>query len=171
MNDTLKPKVGEYAPYYENYIKKVVNEDIEKLLLTQIQEVRNYFEAMGEEQSLKTYAEGKWTGKEVLSHIIDTDRVMTFRALCFARGEKSPLPSFDQDEYVARSMANAIPLNKLIEDFEFSRYACHSMFKTLPIESWSNIGVASGFEVSVRALFYIITGHVAYHLEILRERY
>ncbi|MCH7408357.1 DinB family protein [Belliella sp. DSM 111904] len=171
MNETFKPKVGEYAPYYESYIKRVINENIDKLLLTQIQEVRSYFETMGEEKSNETYAEGKWTAKEVLSHMIDTDRIMTFRALCFARGEKSPLPSFDQDEYVARSMANAIPLNKLIEDFEFSRYACVSLLKTLPIDSWSNIGMASGYEVSVRALFYIMTGHVAHHLAILKERY
>ncbi len=171
MNESIKPKEGEYAPYYGKYINKIINEDISKLLLNQVEEVRRFYEAMGEEKSLNTYADGKWTAKEVLNHITDTDRVMTFRALCFARGEKAALPGFDQDVYVLNSAANEVPLVNLLEDFEMSRYALVSLLKTLPEESYTRMGNASGHDVSVRALFYIMAGHVMHHLEILKERY
>lgn len=171
MNENIFPKEGEYAPYYHKYISKIENIDVSKLLLNQIEEVRRYYECMGEEKSQLAYAPGKWTAKEVLNHICDTDRVMTFRALCFARGERAAFPGFDQDEYVANSGANKIPLNLMLEDFEMSRYALVSMIKSLPEDSYSRIGNASGFDVSVRALIYIIAGHTEHHLEILKERY
>jgi hypothetical protein len=117
------------------------------------------------------YAPGKWTAKEVLSHIIDTDRVMTFRAMCFARGEKATLPGFDQDLYVANAAANKVPLVNLLEDFEMSRYAMVSMMKTLPEEAFARFGKANGHHVSVRSLFHIMAGHTLHHLSILRERY
>ncbi|MFN3800196.1 DinB family protein [Belliella pelovolcani] len=171
MNESMKPKVGEYAPYYGKYIDKIINEDISKLLLNQVEEIRKFYEEMGEEKSNQAYAEGKWTAKEVLNHIADTDRVMTFRALCFSRGETSPLPGFDQDIYVSNARANDIPLMNLLEDFEMQRYALVSMLKTLPIASYTKTGIASNHEVSVRALFYIMAGHVFHHLEVLKERY
>ncbi|AFL85207.1 hypothetical protein Belba_2662 [Belliella baltica DSM 15883] len=171
MNENLIPKEGEYAPYYGKYIEKIIGQDISKLLLNQIEEVRRYFESKGEESSGTAYGPGKWTAKEVLNHIIDTDRVMTFRAMCFARGEKASFPGFDQDIYVANSDANQVPLMNLLEDFEMSRYALVSMMKTLPQESFTRFGNASGHEVSVRALFHIMAGHTLHHLTILKERY
>ncbi|MFD2036637.1 DinB family protein [Belliella marina] len=171
MNESIFPNESEYAPYYHTYISKIKNEDLTKLLLNQIEEVRRYFEAKGEEKSLLAYEEGKWTGKEVLGHMIDTDRVMTFRALCFARGEKAILPGFDQDEYVANSGSNEVPLNNLLEDFEMSRYALVSLFKTLPQSAYTRLGNANGYDVTVRALFHIIAGHTEHHLRILKERY
>lgn len=171
MNENFTPNVGEYAPYYGKYIEKIIGQDLPKLLLNQIEEVRRYFESKGDEKSELAYAPGKWTAKEVLSHIIDTDRVMTFRAMCFARGEKASLPGFDQDLYVVNSNANKLPLTNLLEDFEMSRYALVSMMKTLPEESFLRIGNASGYDVSVRALFHIMAGHTLHHLTILKERY
>lgn len=171
MNENFIPKQGEYAPYYEKYIEKVKGQDLHKLLLNQIEEVRRYFEPKGNKNSEEAYSPGKWTAKEVLSHIIDTDRVMTFRAMCFARGEKATLPGFDQDLYVANSFANNIPLVNLLEDFEMSRYAMVSMIKTLPEEAFARSGNANGYDVSVRAIFHIIAGHTLHHLSILRERY
>ena len=115
MNEMLTPQEGEFAPFYSGYVAWVKGKDIPKVLLSQIEEVRFLFEKMGEEKSLKAYAPGKWTPKEVLGHIIDTDRIMCFRALCFARGEKSELPGFDQDAYVSNAHFNNIPLPKLLE--------------------------------------------------------
>lgn len=171
MNENFIPKQGEYAPYYEKYIENIIGQDLHKLLLNQIEEIRRYFEPKGNENSELAYAPGKWTAKEVLSHIIDTDRVMTFRAMCFARGEKATLPGFDQDIYVANSAANSVPLVNLLEDFEMSRYAMVSMMKTLPEEAFARFGNANGYNVSVRALFHIMAGHTLHHLTILRERY
>ena len=171
MNEILTPQEGEYGKFYEGYIFWVKRKDIHKLMLLQIEEVRMLFEKMGEEKSKLAYAPGKWTAKEVLGHITDTDRMMCFRALCFARGEKAALPGFDQDQYVQTAGFNDIPLVRLLEDFEMSRYAITSMLKSLPLESLKNIGIANEYEVSVRALFNIIPGHTQHHLNILRERY
>jgi hypothetical protein len=171
MNERMQPKEGEFAPFYAGYIARVKNDNLSDLLLSQIEEVLVYFKKQGEELSLKSYGEGKWTQKEVLGHITDTDRIMTFRALCFARGEKSMLPGFDQDHYVATANFNSIPLVDLLQDFEFSRFALVSLLRNLPENSLTNLGNANGFDVSVRALFTIIAGHTDHHLSILKERY
>jgi hypothetical protein len=166
MNERMQPKEGEFAPFYSGYIARVKNDNLPDLLLSQIEEVLVYFKKQGEELSLKSYGEGKWTQKEVLGHITDTDRIMTFRALCFAREEKSMLPGFDQ-----AANFNSIPLVDLLEDFEVSRFALVSLLRNLPENSLTNLGNANGFDVSVRALFTIIAGHTDHHLSILKERY
>lgn len=171
MNEILTPQEGEFAPFYSGYIAWVQGKDISKILLSQIEEVRVLFEKMGEENSQKAYAPGKWTPKEVLGHMIDTDRMMCFRALCFARGEKSELPGFDQDVYVSNAHFNNITLAKLLEDFEMSRYSLTSLLQSLPIDSLTNMGIANGAKVSVRALFNIIPGHTQHHLNVLKEKY
>ncbi|MCL6260563.1 DinB family protein [Aquiflexum sp. TKW24L] len=171
MNELLVPREGEYESYYTGYVNWVIGKDIPSLLLEQVDEIRKFYEQMGEEKSLLAYEPGKWTGKEVLGHIIDTDRIMTFRALCFARGEKAALPGFDQDQYVATADFNSVLLSDLLEDFEQSRKALVTLTKNLPESSYTNIGNANGFKVSVRALIYIIAGHSQHHLNILRQRY
>jgi len=171
MNELLIPQEGEYGQFYEGYISWVKGKDIPKILLNQIEEIRGYYEKLGEEKSNLAYAPDKWTAKEVLGHITDTDRMMCFRALCFARGEKAALPGFDQDQYVATAGFNGIPLVRLLEDFEMSRYALTSMLKSLPMESLKNTGIANENVVSVRALFNIIPGHTQHHLNVLKEKY
>ncbi|MCH6202172.1 DinB family protein [Aquiflexum sp. LQ15W] len=171
MNELLVPHEGEYESYYTGYVNWVIGKDVPTLLLEQVDEIRKFYEQMGEEKSLLAYETGKWTGKEVLGHIIDTDRIMTFRALCFARGEKAALPGFDQDQYVATADFNNIPLSALLEDFELSRKALVSLLKNLPESTYANIGVANGFQVSVRALFHIIAGHAQHHLNVLMLKY
>jgi hypothetical protein len=171
MNELLVPQEGEYESYYTGYVNYVKGKDIPALLLAQVTEIREFYEVMGEQKSLLAYAPGKWTAKEVLGHIIDTDRIMIFRALCFARGEKAALPGFDQDQYVATADFNSIPLSDLLEDFGQSRKALVSLIKNLPESSYSNLGNANGFKVSVRALINIIAGHLQHHLLILRQRY
>jgi len=171
MNELLVPHEGEYESYYTGYVNWVIGKDIPSLLLGQVEEIRKFYEQMGEEKSLLAYAPGKWTGKEVLGHIIDTDRIMTFRALCIARGEKASLPGFDQDRYVATAEFNKIPISRLLDDFEISRRALVSLFANLPESTYANIGVANGFQVSVRALFHIIAGHAQHHLNVLMLKY
>lgn len=171
MNEQLIPKEGEYGAYYEAYISRVKGQEIFALLLSQVNEVKNVFEKLGEPKSNLAYAEGKWSAKEVLGHIIDTDRIMAYRALCVARGEQQSLPGFDQDSYVVLGKFNDIPLEKLLEEFELSRIALASMFKNIPLADYSNVGLANNYPVSVRALIHIILGHAAHHLNVLEEKY
>jgi hypothetical protein len=171
MNNIQQPKEGEYANYFKGYLALNSTESYQEQLMTQIESCFSLFETKGEEWANKAYAEGKWTPKEVLGHIIDTERIMTFRALCFARGEKSPLPGFEQDEYVANAEFNQVHFQDLLKDFKNHRLALLSLIKTLPEESLSNLGLASGNSISPRALFWIIPGHFAHHFSILKERY
>lgn len=171
MNELLIPQEGEYNPYYETYFNWVKGKDLFKILLSQIEEVRNFFEKMGEEKSMLAYAEGKWSAKEVLGHITDTDRVMAYRALSIARGEQASLPGFDQDAYVQTALFNEVPLVRLLEEFEMTRYALVSMLRNIPESTYANLGVANNVPVTVRALINIIAGHTIHHMNILRERY
>ncbi len=171
MNEHMQPKEGEFAPFYAGYISRVIGKNIPEFLLSQVEEIMIYYKEQGEEKSMTSYGEGKWTQKEVLGHISDTDRIMTFRALCFAREEKAMLPGFDQDQYVQKANFNDRSLIHLLEDFEVSRFALMAMLKNLPENCLANLGNANGYDVSVRALFHIIAGHADHHLQILRERY
>ncbi|RPA69615.1 DinB family protein [Cyclobacteriaceae bacterium YHN15] len=171
MNEQLIPKEGEYGAYYEGYISYVKGLDIPVLLLSQIEEVRNIFEKLGELKSNLPYAEGKWSAKELLGHLTDTDRIMAYRALCIARGEQLSLPGFDQDSYVVQGKFNDVPLMQLLEEFEMSRYALVSLLKNLSETVYSNTGLANNNPASVRALFHIIAGHTVHHLQVLKEKY
>ena len=122
-------------------------------------------------QSLYRYAANKWSIREVLNHINDTERVFTFRALWFARGFESPLPSFDQNVGVAAARADEVAWQELVDEFRALRSATLALFRTLPDEAWARGGVASEKQVSVRALAYMVAGHVIHHVAILRERY
>lgn len=171
MNDLIKPTVGEYTGFNSAYVSGVLHEDFLGLYLSQIDDVKEIYGQLGEEKSNLAYAPGKWTGKEVLGHIIDTDRILGYRALCIARGEKVSLPGFDQDQYMEGANFNRLPLSQLIRDFELSRLSLDSMAKTFDPASYAVIGAANGFPVSLRALLCIIPGHALHHFKILRERY
>ncbi|PSL02301.1 DinB family protein [Cecembia rubra] len=171
MNELLIPQAGEYGAYYENYISWVKGRDIPEILISQIQEVRNIYDKLGESKSNLAYTEGKWSAKEVLGHITDTDRIMAYRALSIARGENTSLPGYDQDAYVIHGKFNEIALGHLLEEFELSRFALVSMLKNLPKSSYANVGIANNTSVTVRALFNIIAGHTIHHLNILKDRY
>lgn len=171
MNEKLIPKSGEYGAFYETYISKMVGEDVEELLLSQIHELRSYFQGMSEEEATRSYEDGKWSLKEVIGHINDTEKIMLFRALCFARKEEQELPGMDQEEYVSAAKFNSLSLEQLLEDFELTRRVIKNFLKSLPEEAYTYVGTANGYEVSVRALLSIIPGHFKHHMQILRERY
>lgn len=171
MNELILPQEGEYVAFYKGYIAAVADKDIMGLYLSQIAEVKEIFGQLGDEKSRLAYAHGKWTAKELLGHMIDTDRIFGYRALCIARGEKGPLPGFDQDEYLAAAAFNDLPLGQLVRDFELSRLAIESMVRSFDTKLYTQIGNANGNPVSLRAILTMIPGHAHHHLRILRERY
>ena len=165
------PDRTEAAEYYFTYIDKVSQGDIVEILRQQALDVRPLFDGISEEQSLHRYAPDKWTMREVLSHLNDTERLFVFRALWFARGFDTPLPSFDQNIAIASSGAEARGWQSHVEEFHAVRSATIAFFHSLPDEAWRRRGVASGNPFTVRALAYICAGHVTHHVQILRERY
>ena len=168
---TGPPEPGESAPYYSRYIDRVPGGDILGVLETQREETSAFLAGISEEMSLRRYAPEKWSIRQVWSHVNDTELVFLSRAFWFARGFDSPLPSYDQDIAAAAAGAGEVPWSDHIDQFEGNRRATLAFFRNLPAEAWMRRGVASGNPFSVRALAYIIAGHVDHHRSILRERY
>lgn len=171
MSTTTLPDRTEAAEYYFTYINQVPPGDICGILEAQLPETLDVLRGIPEERSLHRYAPGKWSIREVASHLNDTERLFAFRALWFARGFDSPLPSFDQNVAIAGAAADDRSLSSHVEEFRAVRAATLALFRDLSADAWTRRGVASGNPFSVRALAYITAGHVAHHLKILRERY
>lgn len=171
MSTTTRPDAGEAAKYYFTYIDQVGDGDIRQILHKQAGSTLALLDGISEERSLHRYAPGKWSIREVLGHVNDTERLFVFRAMWFARGLREALPSFDQDVAAAEMHAEVRSWSSHILEFEAIRAATTAFFDHLPQEAWSRTGLASGLNFSVRALAYITAGHVAHHARILRERY
>lgn len=165
------PERSEAAEYYFTYIDRITNPDITSELKTQLEDFPRFLCGISEEKSLQRYAPDKWSMRQVLSHINDTERAFAFRALWFARNFDSPLPSFDQNVAVDAARADDRSWAGHIEDFTAVRAASVSLFRQMPQEAWAKKGIASGNTFTVRALAYIIAGHVAHHRSILETRY
>jgi len=166
-----RPQPTEAAEYYSRYIDLITSDDIVPVFENQMGEMLQFLSGISEEQSLHSYAPGKWTIREVLNHVNDGERVFTGRAFWFARGFTDALPSFEQDIAVQAAQANNTSWADLVEEFKIVRLGTISFFKSMPEEGWDRTGVASDNPVSVRALAYIIAGHVAHHIGVLREKY
>ena len=166
-----RPQPTEAAPYYSGYINLVSDDNVVAALEKQLTETYDYLNGISEEQSLFRYAPDKWTVKQVLGHVNDTERVFLYRALWFARGFPESLPSFDQNVAVGGSESNEVPWRELVEEFRNVRLATLSFFKNLPESAWSRTGIASDNPFTVRALAYIIAGHTTHHEAVIRERY
>ena len=165
------PDPSEYAPYYSRYVDLVSSDNVIDTLETQLSETKRFLQTISSDKSLHRYAPDKWTIREVLSHVNDTERVFAFRALSFARKRPEPLPSFDQDPVVSAAAANDVAWVDLVDDFYSVRKASISLFKTLPANAWTYTGIASDNPFSVRALAYIIAGHVIHHCAVMKDRY
>jgi uncharacterized damage-inducible protein DinB len=165
------PDPGEAAPYYSRYIDRVPAGDIVGILEAQREETHAFLSGISEEVSLRRYAPGKWSIRQVWNHVSDCELVFLSRAFWFARGFDSPLPSFDQDVAAASAGAGEVAWSDHIEAFEGTRRATLAFFRNLPAEAWTRSGVASGNPFTVRALAYIIAGHGLHHRAVLEERY
>lgn len=165
------PNKGEYPPYYETYISELGDANFSELLLSQMEQLKTLLALKGAGWDTTPYAPGKWSPKELLGHLIDTERIMTFRALCIARGDKNSFPGFDQDPYVQQGKFDAVPLELLLSDFESERKAILSLVQTLPDGSFEEIGSANGNPMSTRALLWIIPGHFMHHFQVLQRAY
>jgi uncharacterized protein YciI len=145
--------------------------DILRALAAQQADVVALLRPLSEPSAQYAYAPGKWTVKQVLGHIADTERIYTYRALCIARGDPTPLQSFDQDAYMASSNFNARPLAELLEEFRAVRASTLALFGNLPAEAWPRRGIVAGYSATVRGLAFRAAGHERHHVKILRERY
>jgi len=166
-----RPEKTEYAEYYERYVSLVGESEIIDVLESQQFEMLELFKNIDEEKSLFAYAEGKWSIKELIGHLTDGERIFAYRALRISRADRTPIEGFEQDGYIENSNFNKTPLAALIDELILSRQANLILFKNLTDEAWQRTGTASENPVSVRALAYIMAGHIRHHLKILAERY
>ena len=166
-----RPEKGEYAEYYDRYISLVEETDIVAVLENQHTELHDFLNKITEEQSHFAYAADKWTIKEVIGHMTDGERIFAYRALRISRTDQTPIEGFEQDGYIENSNFNSTPLSELTEELLLTRKANLIFFKNLKDEAWLRAGTASENAVSVRALAYIMAGHIRHHLKILNERY
>jgi hypothetical protein len=161
----------EAAPYYFKYIDRVQSDDVVGVLAAQLDETLAFLQGIDEEKSLHRYAPDKWSIRQVLNHVSDVERVFLSRAFWFARGFDSPLPSFDETISAGAARADEISWARHVEEFRGTRLATLTFFRNLPAEAWMRSGIASDNSFTVRALAYIVAGHAAHHVAILRERY
>lgn len=166
-----RPRPDEYNPYYQRYIERVPPGDIVNLLRDQLADMRELLRRVPAGAGDFAYAPGKWSIKEVVGHIMDAERIFTYRALRFAREDATPLPGFDQDTYVPAGRFGDRPLGQLVEELSAVRGATVAFFNGLPDDAWPRVGDANGSPASVRALATITAGHELHHRAILEERY
>ncbi len=166
-----RPPADEYAPYQAGYVASVPEGDIFEILSRQGTQFPDFLRSIGEARGGHRYASDKWSIKEMIGHVNDTERVFSYRALRFARGDETPLASFEQDQYVPVGNFNARTLASLADEFAHLRAATLDLYYHLEPDALARRGSASGFVVSVRAMAYVIAGHVAHHERVLREKY
>jgi hypothetical protein len=166
-----RPAADEAAPFYQGYIAEVRGENIGDQLREQAGEVEGLFRPLDDTRALERYAPGKWSVKDVLGHFTDAERIFAYRLLRIARGDKTPLPGFDENAYVAAAQFDRRPVAELLDDFRAVRRSSRALVGSIPRDCWTLVGEASGTAISAGALAYIIVGHVAHHVTVLRERY
>lgn len=166
-----RPDETEYAPFYASYVAAVPEGDIVEVTRSGGRELASALAAIPEAKGGHRYADGKWTVGEVIGHMIDAERIFTYRILRVARGDQTPLASFDEDAYVRTAASESRTIAGLAKEMAAVRDSTVLLLESLPAESWSNRGTSSGKSVSVRALAYITAGHTAHHLKVIHDRY
>lgn len=166
-----RPTPAEYAPFHASYVAMVPDGDVLATLKKQHGETIRMLARIGEKKSKYRYAPGKWSIREVVGHLIDSERVFSYRALRFARADQTPLPGFDENLWGSSSNADSRTLKSLLDELKAVRTATLALFRGFTEEQLARTGVASGHQVSVRGLVYVTTGHERHHAKILRERY
>ncbi|MGG3571903.1 DinB family protein [Bacillus gobiensis] len=166
-----RPEISEYNEYYEKYISLVPDGDILQILDEQMKETIRLLQDLTEAEGQFRYSPEKWSLKEVLGHIADTERVMGYRLLTFGRGETASLPGYDIDGYVSNAVFDEQPVQDLLDNLHSVRQSTLQLLKSFTEEAWLRGGIASNFEVTVRALVYIVAGHELHHRQIIQEHY
>lgn len=166
-----KPEKDEYSPYFSGYVSLVPDGEILDTLERQTKETLKILDDISESEAMFRYSPGKWSVKQLVGHIIDSERVFAYRALCIARGDKTPLPGFDQDKYMENSSFDRVAMKDLAAEFETVRRSYLFLFKSLDETAWLRSGIANGNPTTVRALAYVTAGHELHHRKILLERY
>lgn len=165
------PSPEEHSGFLSNYVQQAKTDDLIEGLTASYVFITGMVQGLTDEQLLYRYAPGKWSIREVMVHMVDTERIFSYRALRFARQDKTELPGFDQDQYVLPAKADSRDINSIIAEYTSLRTATIELFKSFDEEALQQKGVASGLGVSVRALGYVILGHEVHHQKIIRERY
>jgi uncharacterized damage-inducible protein DinB len=166
-----RPLKNEAVPYYFTYINLVRGDDALGTIEIQLDESVTFFSGISEEKSRYRYTPEKWSIRQVLNHVNDTERAFAFRALWFARGFGSPLPSYDQNIAAAGANADQVAWSEHVQEFQRVRLASISLFRNMPAQAWMRTGIASDCSFTVRAMAYIVAGHLAHHMAVLDERY
>lgn len=167
----LRPSDAEYPDFYSGYIALVPDGDVVKFLKKQKRLFIGLIDAIPEDRLLYRYAEGKWTIKQIVGHVIDTERIMAYRALVFSRGERQAIPGFNENEYVERASFNKKDIQVLIREFDKLRESNLALIQNFNDDMMERKGNANDFFFSVRAIVYIIAGHVEHHINVIRNRY
>lgn len=168
------PQEGDYAPYYQPYIDQVqkLDETNVMLLLDDMHDkTQQFLRGISEKKGNYRYAEGKWSIKELVQHLVDSERVFNYRALRWSRNDTTDLPGFDHDAYVPESGVEDRTLEDIIDDFEATRVSTISLFLSFTNEMWKRGGTGNGQHMTVNALAWVILGHEMHHMNILKERY
>ena len=171
MQAQHRPDATEYPPFYARYVASVPEADVVAALRDSGRELDAALNAIPDARGGFRYAPDKWTIREVIGHMIDAERIFGYRALRLARGDATPLPGFEENDYARAAGSDARPLAELVDELRVVRDGTVRLFQSFPSEAWTRRGVVNGREVSVRALAYITAGHARHHLGVLRERY
>ena len=165
------PAAGDFAEAYTRYVERVPPGDVAATIRDQLGETLTLLRGVDPARTTSGYAPGKWSIRDIVLHMADTERVMSYRALRIARADATPLASFDENAWTPMAGADARSMESLLGELEATRRSTVAMLEGLPAEAWSREGTASGKRVTVRALAWIIAGHERHHLAIIRERY
>jgi len=166
-----KPADNEYGEYYHKYVKGLDDSPLNDHLQKQKTTLLQMFEKLSEEQAAFRYAEGKWSVKQVIGHMIDTEQIFCYRAISFARGENQSLPGYDQDAYVENARFDELSVERLIRRYSATRELTLSLIDSMNEAELTKKGLANNNPVTVRAIFWIIAGHENHHIRFFREKY
>lgn len=166
-----RPDLSTVPRFYHKYVSQIQAEEVNEAIEENTENTLSFLRDIPEEKWSHRYAEGKWSIKEMIQHVIDAERIFSYRALCFARGEKLSLPGFEENDYAAASKADGRTKEALLEEFETVRKSIQQLFASFDEEQLTVTGIANNNPISVNAIGFIIPGHVQHHVNILKERY
>ena len=166
-----KPSPGELNSYYQTYLKYVEEDDLLDALIIQKETTQKFLASISEIKASSTYAEGKWLLKEVVGHLCDTERILSYRALRISRSDKTPLPGFDENEYTPNANYNTRTLENIADEFKSIRESSVTLFKNMSEEMYDRRGISNNTEVGVRDILFFIIAHERHHLHVIQERY